>query len=222
MMRISILFFYLLCPALLLAQGIPGAIDTHEIRFRNEYDRTVERLSIGDFTAENIVVGSETEYQPGGSGRLIIKGRLAGQGNIYLDGVITLRSTAYSRWTVTLTGDRQFVVQEEPSEQKYSTNGKEEEKVVQSRYRNRIRFFNDFNRKVIEVKIGPVIFRNILPGKASAYVLIPSGTHVVTGEIDGFGPDSINGTVDIEDVRNKRFTETLDYRGILILYQDSP
>lgn len=87
----------------------------HHVRFRNDTNRRVDYVEIGALRFENVEPGTTTSYEPlPKAGDIRLRARLTGY--IYLTGTLRVRYILCAPWTVTLTEQRKFVLEEDPPE----------------------------------------------------------------------------------------------------------
>ena len=201
---------------LLLFFSFSPADAAQQLRVRNEHDRNIQEFSVGDLTFGSISSSQEAGYQEITPGAYVIKGRFEGQGYVHLDGKITIPPGPDTKWTLVLRSNRKFQLIEEVPPMAEDPDAV----VVVTTAKNRVRFVNRFDSPVDVVTIGTATHRNIAAGAASRYVVMRAGEYPVTGEVRGFGPGSISGTIDTSGSSNRRFSVVLDERGLVILEID--
>lgn len=205
-----------LLSALLLLFSFSSTEAAHQLRVRNEHERTIQELTVGTVVFSDIKTDQETPYQEIEGGSHVVKGHFEGQGYIYLDGTATIPPGPDSKWTLVLRSNRTFRLVEDVSPLPVD----EDAITVVTIAKNRVRFVNRFDSSVVVVTIGTVTHRNIEAGSASRYIVMPAGPYTVTGEVQGFGPGSIEGSIDTTGYSNRRFSVVLDARGIILIELD--
>lgn len=105
----TILFTSAIC----LITSFASAQVEHQVRFKNEFNRVVEKVVIGPVSYCNVKPGKTSPYTTIAPGTQTVRVQLVGQGYTVIDGAVTFRLALPSPWTVTLTKDREIRLTED-------------------------------------------------------------------------------------------------------------
>lgn len=214
-MSIKHYIYCLLLSFILLPLPAHAVATDHQIRFENATNFTVNELSIGLVEFKDVPPGTVTGYQTIKTGHYYARGSVKEYGLKFFNTEVQIDGLGGYNWTLILMKDHTLKLIKKKGnlidEINYAISYDKDAKLA-------IRMENKFNRTLRKLRIGPVEFLNVRPGRSTDYVPINPGEYGLSGYVIGVG-EQLSGRSFIDD-SSEKWTQVLTEEGDLILRND--